>query len=612
MSEKITVEELELKLKEIAQLESPLKIEQALKELELLTDFKLPILKSSLSQIKKSIEKKKKDVLKKKREEEKLQKKLDEEVAKKARQEFAKKKVQDLKKAAKNEMEKLKIEYFELAYGRVKQPEKATELLVNFIEKKEKIDTIRDDSNTEIWVYSDGIRVPHGKTFIKELLRDILGEFYKISVANEVLAKIEADTGINPEDFFIQESSEMIIPVQNGLLNLLTKKIEDFTPDKIFFSKLPIKYEPEAKCPQIEKFFSEITKDKEDVKVIKETFANFLIPDNRNEKAVMLLGSGRNAKGKTLRLMENFLGKENCVSIPLQHFDDDPYALGELLNKRANISGDLDKRAIKSSGHFKMITGRDRISAARKYRPRVTFLPMCKQVYACNTLPYSSDDTDGFMSKWVLLEFPFKFLSQKELDALSEEERKNCKLGDPNILDKISTPEELSGLLNLVLESLSDLLKNKDFSYSKVLEEVRQLWIRKSDSFRSFVLDCLEPSEEMILSDELSKEYAKYCKKFKIKTLGAKHIKDVLEEFGAVRDREQKIKGRPYVWSYISFKEIEGRKPLTQLTQLTYALSTFRELNSSDIDWKLHGSRGNLGYEDEIPINIKVEKVKND
>jgi len=36
------------------------------------------------------------------------------------------------------------------------------------------------------------------------------------------------------------------------------------------------------------------------------------------------------------------------------------------------------------------------------------------------------------------------------------------------LLKKISTPEELSGLLNYALDGLDRILKQKDFSYSKI------------------------------------------------------------------------------------------------------------------------------------------------
>ena len=43
------------------------------------------------------------------------------------------------------------------------------------------------------------------------------------------------------------------------------------------------------------------------------------------------------------------------------------------------------------------------------------------------------DLSDGFWTKWILLEFPFKFITQEEMDKLPEKERVNKKIINPNM-----------------------------------------------------------------------------------------------------------------------------------------------------------------------------------
>ena len=118
----------------------------------------------------------------------------------------------------------------------------ATELLCEYLEKHEHIYTTRDDIKAEVWIYREGIYVPNGKTYIKEFCREILGEAYTPHLANEVINKIETDNYIDAKEFFNSESVEEI-PVQNGVLNIITSELKVFTPKKIFFNKLPIKYD---------------------------------------------------------------------------------------------------------------------------------------------------------------------------------------------------------------------------------------------------------------------------------------------------------------------------------------------------------------------------------
>jgi len=130
----------------------------------------------------------------------------------------------------------------------------------------------------------------------------------------------------------------------------------------------------------------------------------------------------------------------------------------------------------------------------KKYLRDLSFEVNAKLIFAANELPRVYDTTDGFWTKWVLLQFPYKFVTQKEYD--STEDKSKLKIIDTDIIEKISTPEELSGLLNLALDSLDRILQQKDFSYSKGTKEVREMWIRQSDSFSAFCMDCLEESSE--------------------------------------------------------------------------------------------------------------------
>ena len=66
------------------------------------------------------------------------------------------------------------------------------------------------------------------------------------------------------------------------------------------------------------------------------------------------------------------------------------------------------------------------------------------------------------------------------------ERKKDLKIADTQIIQKLTSPEEMSGLLNKALDGLDRIRGQGDFSYSKNTEEVKNMWIRKSDSFMAF------------------------------------------------------------------------------------------------------------------------------
>ena len=105
----------------------------------------------------------------------------------------------------------------------------------------------------------------------------------------------------------------------------------------------------------------------------------------------MFLGDGRNGKSKTLELLKRFVGEENCVEVPLDELEKDLFAIGELFKKLTNLAADLSKSALKNTGRFKKLTGRDLVTAARKFLPRIKFVNYAKMLFACNELPFTYD-----------------------------------------------------------------------------------------------------------------------------------------------------------------------------------------------------------------------------
>jgi len=220
----------------------------------------------------------------------------------------------------------------------------------------------------------------------------------------------------------------------------------------------------------------------------------------------------------------------------------------------ANLAADLSKTDLKETGMIKSLIGRDTIQAKRKYLRDLNFVSFAKMIFAANELPKIYDTTDGFWTKWVLIEFPYKFVIEKDYNELSERDKETHKIMNPDIIENLTTPEELSGLLNLALEHLKNLIKNKDFSYSKNTQEVKDIWIRRSDSFTAFCFDCLvEDIDSRINKKIIRRKYHEYRKKHKVPSCSDKAIKITLENmFGA--SEIQEWDNRERFWEGINFK----------------------------------------------------------
>ena len=435
--------------------------------------------------------------------------------------------------------------------GKEKHWSEATELLVRYLKDILFLYTTKDDVKSEVWVYKEGIYVPQGKSEIKQVLRELLGQWYSQYVYGLVIAKIEPDTYIDSGILFGNVYRDEI-PVNNGILNVFTRELKPFTPAKIFFNKLPIAYNPSAVCPKIDKFLEDVLSDKNDKDLFYELGGFCLVNEYTFEKAFMFVGNGRNGKDKCLELLKRTLGIDNCTSIPLSALMPDSFVIGEMFGKKANLAGEVSNVDLKDTSMFKSCTGRSLISAKRKFLNNLNFVNHAKFIFACNDLPMVYDISRGFWDRWVLLEFPNTFVTKEEFDLA--EDKSHLKIRDEEIILKITTPAELSGLLNKFLDGLAGLFQHRKFSLTKGTEEIKNLWIRKSNSFVAFCLDKMEQDyEKRISKNELRRKYTAYCKEHKVKPKSDVVIKRFLQdEFGANESQEFEL-GLRY-WEGIRWK----------------------------------------------------------
>jgi len=345
----------------------------------------------------------------------------------------------------------------------------------------------------EIYVYLDGYYQPIGESIIKKECRIQLGEEYRKNRASEVIDFIKASTYTKR-----REEPPHLIPLENGVLDLKDMVLKPSSPDLMFFNKLPVKYNPHADCPNIKKFLSEVAGCREDIEILLEVVGFCLYRDYFIAKALMLVGDGSNGKSTFLNLVKTFLGNQNVSSRSLQELEENRFAKADLQHKLANIYADLTNQALFRTGTFKMLSGRDQITAEKKFFNSFQFTNYAKLLFSANKVPEAYDDTDAFFRRWIIIVFPNRFESDK---------------ADPKILEKLAVEEELSSLLNLALEALKKLLEKGQFSFSKTTEETKQDYIRKSSPIAAFVQDCIEiDSDAFVIKKDLYNLFAAYCR----------------------------------------------------------------------------------------------------
>jgi len=355
----------------------------------------------------------------------------------------------------------------------------------------------------EVFAYDvvEGIYRPGGEQIIRDETQRLLGERTTNHYINEVECYIRRSRYFKRDQL---NASPDLIPVSNGVLDRRTRTLTPHTPENPFISKIAARFDPKAKCPAFKQYLSE-TFHFEDTPVLEEILGDTLYRNYWHKKSLMLLGSGDNGKSIFLNVEGSLLGSENISTRGLQDLDRDRFAKADLYGKFANIYADLSSTALVKTGVFKMLTGGDRLTAERKYQHPFKFINYAKMHFSTNELPVTKDQTPAFFDRWLLIEPPYRFVDQP---------RENCneKQRDPQLLQKLTTDEELAGILNLALDGLDRLLQNGQFTQSKASEAIKERWIARTDSLQSFVEHCVSPKIGCFTTkDDFQQAYEDYC-----------------------------------------------------------------------------------------------------
>jgi len=311
---------------------------------------------------------------------------------------------------------------------------------------------IRTGDSIDLHYYSEGIFHRQGDVLVGMTAERLLGQYATNKNVAEVLGKIKRSCPPRDTD---DQDIEGWHCVKNGYLKVMhdpgtPREFEPHHPGRVFTTQRNVIYDPsKTECPNFARFLVEITDLPTDPQAILELMGYCLMPGYKYQHLFIFLGEGRNGKGTLKDVLTEILGEGSVSQVTLHMLSNRPFAACELHRKLANICGDLDASHLKNTGLIKMVTGNDRIMADRKNRDALNFRNQAKMIVLCNKIPYTQDDKDGFVCRPRVFRFPRQFMDDKR---------------DVNLLEKLTTEDEKSAILNLMLDGLDRLRKQGYFT----------------------------------------------------------------------------------------------------------------------------------------------------
>lgn len=317
--------------------------------------------------------------------------------------------------------------------------------------------------NGQLHIYKGGEYIAGGREIEHKMIEHL--PMLKAAQRTEVLKYLDIITEIG------SCAEANLIAFNNGLYDISTGEIKDFTPDVVITNKIPWEYEPEAYSELADKTLNKLACNDPAIRALLEECIGYCFY-RRNElsKAFVLTGEKANGKSTFLDMVRNVLGEENCSALDLAELDE-RFSVATLAGRLANIGDDIsdDFMQGKSVAMFKKIVSGNEVKAEVKNDPNIYFIrPYVKLLFSANDIPRMKDKTGAVLRRLVIVPFNAKF-SKDDPDY------------DPYIIYKLRQPEVMRYLCRIGIEGLKRVIENKAFTTSeKVEKEIKDYEIQNN------------------------------------------------------------------------------------------------------------------------------------
>lgn len=175
-------------------------------------------------------------------------------------------------------------------------------------------------------------------------------------------------------------------------------------------------FNPSAAHPKLDAFLQEIFADVKDneerrkrIALLQEFLGACLVGDaTRYQRYLVMFARGGNGKSEVLRIFRACFPPGTVTSIEPQKWGDDKHA-ASLEGVRANLVDELPDDEIMGGHNVKRVVTGEPLTARRVYKDTITFAPRAGHVFASNVEMQSTDYSDGFWERPLVLVLSRKF-----------------------------------------------------------------------------------------------------------------------------------------------------------------------------------------------------------
>ncbi len=414
-----------------------------------------------------------------------------------------------------------------------------------------------------------GIYIGNAEPFIKSTIAHRFRNLeIKVSVKmmNQFINEIEWFSYFDRRNF--NKEIEWLACV-NCMINLKTLETAEFSPDFLCTTRIPVKYysypyEDEyvnnffrlvegtsydgilSHAPRIKKFLNDLFFP-EDIEKVLDYLAYCLWRDYEFNFWLLLNGGGLNGKSLFFNIIATLFGSENVSGETLQRLSDpnNRFAVAGLFGKLINIDADISQETVfKNTGKIKKLTGNDLIIGENKFKNPFKFKNCAKLFFSVNRIPTTYDDSDAFYRRIIIVNLRQQYMGGKM---------------DIHLFKKITTEEELSGLLYELVRRVPKILTNglMKVTPEAIRETQVKLTIDLIDYFyQKVVVHHPGDNTKLVSKLEMHEEYCKFAAYYRLTPESEAALSRRLsgQKYGMRYDKHTINHERLYAWERVSLR----------------------------------------------------------
>lgn len=284
----------------------------------------------------------------------------------------------------------------------------------------------------------------------------------------------------------------------NGILDMSSKVIElkPHTRDFFTLNQMGYSYDPDATCPEFEKFLAKIWDDPNLILKLEEWFGYVLTSDTKFQRMALFMGKSRGGKGVLTTVITNLVGEHNTISPTIESIIENSMKEGMSQAKLTLIPEATDIHPSKRFavlGGLKAMSGGDGQSWHRMYVGKVSSKTFGKILITTNSMPNFVDTSGALANRFEIFPFIKSFVGKEDLEL-------------PKRVAK-----EKSGILNLAIRGLKRLYAQGGFTKADASIEAVDDMKRDMFPLADFIDDyCVIESDNFIKGTDLYKAYQHY------------------------------------------------------------------------------------------------------